>query len=103
MQIIQKLTNPGETALILAGQLNFLVRKDLQAALHNAQIEGIHHIILDLTQVSFIDCSALGILVQAKQELAEAQITLSFLTSPGRVSDVLKLLNSNKKLSIFPA
>jgi anti-anti-sigma factor len=93
MEIIHQQTKPGETALILTGTLNFMVRKEFQMALQGAQQEGIQHITLDLSQVSFIDCVGLGILASTKQELNEAQITLSLLTAPGRVFDVLKQMN----------
>lgn len=102
MEITKQSLNPGETTLILSGQLDFMVRKDFQAALQNAQAKGTQHVILDLTQVSFVDCAALGILVRAKQKLVKAQITLSILTSPGRVFDILQIMNLDKILSVIP-
>jgi anti-anti-sigma factor len=79
-----------------------MVRKDFHAAIQEAQAEGKQHIILDLAEVSFIDCAAVGILVRAKQELADAHIRLSLRTAPGRVLDVLKLLNVDKMLPVAP-
>lgn len=103
MEIKRQDPNPGETTLIITGQLDFMVRKDFHAAIQEAQAEGKEHIILDLAKVSFIDCAAVGILVRAKQELADAQIRLSLRTAPGRVLDVLKLLNVDKMLPVAPA
>jgi len=103
MEITRKGLNPGEITLIITGQLDFMVRKDFQAAIQEAQAEGTTHIIMDFSQVSFIDCAAVGILVRAKQELADAQIRLSLRTAPGRVFDVLKLLHVDKMLPVAPA
>ncbi|MEX0829497.1 MAG: STAS domain-containing protein [Nitrospirales bacterium] len=102
MEIKRKDPNPEEIILIITGQLDFLVRKDFQAAIQEAQAEGKQHIILDLTEVSSIDCTAVGILVRAKQELADAQIRLSLRTAPGHVLDVLKLLNVDTMLPVAP-
>ncbi len=99
IEIIKKQPTPGEMTLTLIGQLDFMVRKDFQAALKDISSEGVEQIILDITQVSAIDCTALGILIKAKQELAEAQTRLSLLTSPGRVFGILKALELEK---MFP-
>lgn len=102
MEITRKDLNPGEITLTITGQLDFMVRKVFQAAIQEAQAAGTQHIILDLAKVSFIDCAAVGILVRAKQELADAQIRLSLRTAPGRVLDILKLLNVDKMLPVAP-
>ena len=100
MEITRTDRNPGEITLSITGQLDFMVRKDFQVAIQESQAEGPTHLILDLSQVSFIDCAAVGILVRAKQDLSDAQITLSLRTAPGRVFDVLKLLNVDKMLPV---
>ena len=102
MEYTKKQTNPGETILILSGQLDFIVRKDFQAAIKNAQIEETQQVVFDLTHVSFIDCAAVGILVRGKHELAQAQITLSLIAAPGRGLTVLQAMNLGEMLSIVP-
>lgn len=100
MEITRTDLTPGEITLIITGQLDFMVRKDFQAAIQEALTTEPTHLILNLSQVSFIDCAAVGILVGAKQDPANAQITLSLRTAPGRVSDVLKFLNVDKIFSV---
>ncbi len=80
-----------------------MVRRELQSALQTTQTEGTKSVLLDLTEVSFIDCAALGILVKAKQELAESQITLSLIAAPGRVFDVLRTMNIDKMMTVTSA
>ena len=103
MEITKKQTNPKETVITFSGKLDFMVRKDFQAALQHSQTEEVQHIVLDFTQVSIIDCAAIGILVRAKQELSEAHITLSLLTLPGRAFDVLQAINVNDLFPIIQA
>ncbi len=102
MEFTKKQTNPAEIVLILSGKLDFMVRQDLQAAIKDAQTEETQHVILDLTNVSFIDCAAIGILVRAKHEFAQAKITLSLIAAPGRVFTVLQTMNLGEMLSIVP-
>ena len=103
MEFTIKQTNPGETVLIFSGQLNFMIRKDFQAAIKDVQTEETQQVILDLTNVSFIDCAAIGILVRAKHELAQAHITLSLIAAPGRVFNVLQTMNLGQMFSMVPA
>ncbi len=103
MEIKQTQTNPEEAVLLLSGRLDFMVRRELQSALQTTQIKGTKSVLLDLTEVSFIDCAALGILVKARLELAESQITLSLISSPGRVFDVLHTMNIDKMMTITSA
>ncbi len=103
MEIKQTQTKPEEAMLIFSGRLDFLVRRELQSALQKTQTEGIKSVVLDLTEVSFIDCAALGILVKTKHELAESEMTLSLIASPGRVFDVLHTMNIDKMMTITPA
>ena len=76
-----------------------MVRKEIQLALDQSQTEGIDHIILDLSQASFIDCAVVGIVMQAKQELTVAQMTFSLIVAPGSVFEVLKILEANTVIS----
>ncbi len=80
MEFLRTQTNPAETALIRSGQLDFLVRKDFQAIIQEAQTEETQHIILDLSKMSFMDCATIGILLKSKQALTKAHIALSHCT-----------------------
>ncbi len=100
MEINKTQTKPGETVLSLSGRLDFIVRRELQSALQNSQTEGTKDVLLDLTNVTFVDCAALGILVKSKQELADAHITLSIIAAPGSVFDVLHTMNIDKMMTI---
>ncbi len=103
VEINKTQTKPDEVVLMFSGRLDFTVRRELQSALQNTQTEGTKYVLLDLTAVSFIDCAALGILVRTKQELADAHITLSLISAPGRVFDVLQTMNIDKMMTITSA
>ena len=103
MGITNRQTNPGEVTLVFSGPFDFTVRKDFKIAFQEAQTEDTKHIILDLTDVSFIDCAAIGLVIQAKHEIETTEISLTVNAVPGRVFDVLKLLNLDEMFSVVPA
>jgi anti-anti-sigma factor len=61
--------------------------------------EGPKHIILDLSQIDFIDSSGLGALVQAAKKAQNANGTLQIVTN-ARVTQTVKLVRLEKFLSL---
>ena len=100
MEVTKKMPSPGEIVLALSGRLDFTVRKTFQSAIKEAQTEETRQIVLDLTNVSFVDCSALGIFIRAYQTLAQQQIALSIMASPGRVLDTLQTTHLDKMIPV---
>ena len=103
MEITKKHQNSEELLLTFSGRLDFTVRKPFQHAISEISSEKIKQVILDFTEVSFIDCSALGILLQAKQQLGETQTGLSIISTPGRVLDVLQSIHLDQMIPITTA
>lgn len=100
MEITKKLASPVEIVLALSGRLDFTVRKKFQSAIKEAQTEETRQIILDLTKVSFVDCSALGIFIRTYQTLTQQQIAFSIMASPGRVLDTLQTIHLDKMIPV---
>ena len=61
--------------------------------------EGPKHIILDLSQIDFIDSSGLGALVQLAKQAQTAEGTLQIVTN-ARVTQTVKLVRLEKFLSL---
>jgi len=60
------------------------------------------NLILDLSQISFIDSSGLGALVQLVKKLQNAGGSLQVVTNP-RVTQTVKLVRLEKFLSLQPS
>ncbi|NJL82900.1 MAG: STAS domain-containing protein [Chloroflexaceae bacterium] len=73
------------------------VRKVIGACLE----EGPHHLILELSEISFIDSSGIGALVQLVKKAQDAGGSLQIVTSP-RVTQTVKLARLEKFLSLQP-
>ena len=64
--------------------------------------EGPKHIILDLSQIDFIDSSGLGALVQLAKQAQSAGGTSQIVTN-ARVTQTVKLVRLEKFLSLQPS
>jgi anti-anti-sigma factor len=64
--------------------------------------EGPKHIILDLSQIDFVDSSGLGALVQLAKQAQTATGTLQIVTN-ARVTQTVKLVRLEKFLSLCPS
>ena len=67
--------------------------------LSNCIDEGPKHIVLDLSQIDFVDSSGLGALVQLVKKAQTAQGTLQ-IVSNARVTQTVKLVRLEKFLSL---
>ncbi len=63
--------------------------------------EGPKHIILDLSQIDFVDSSGLGALVQLAKQAQNANGTFQIVTN-ARVTQTVKLVRLEKFLSLQP-
>ncbi len=90
-----------ETVILhMDGRFDFGARKTFKVAMDEAVNERMP-IILDLGQVSFVDSSALGLLVIAHQNLKNKKIPFSLLNPQTYVRQVLDLANVAKMIPIY--
>src|SRR5207249_4366618 len=78
----------GMVIIRLAGELDLYNADEVGAALGEAAGEAPERLVVDLTEVSFVDSTALAALVEAKKEVRPA--TQFVLAAPG--TDVLRAL-----------
>src|SRR3954447_24064469 len=61
----------GATVVSLAGELDLYNAEDVRAALLECCAEDPSVLVLDLAEVTFIDSTALGVLIEARSRLAD--------------------------------
>ena len=93
-----------EDAVILhmEGRFDFGARKVFKEGMDQAIKEGMP-VILDLGQISFVDSSALGLLVISHQNLKIKKIPLYLVNPQTYVRQVLDLANVAKMIPIYQA
>jgi len=85
----------------LTGLLDAFSEPTFRKILSGKIDEGLKHIILDLSQIDFVDSSGLGALVQLAKHAQNAEGTMQIVTN-ARVTQTVKLVRLEKFLSLQP-
>jgi anti-anti-sigma factor len=89
------------TILTLSGRFEFQARQPFQTAIENAKRSNPRQIILNFSEVPFINSAGLGLLMVAHTSLQKDNIRLSLeVTEEGYVLQVLTLANIGQKIPI---
>ena len=83
----------------LTGLLDAFSEPTFRKVLGSKIEEGPKNIILDLSQIDFVDSSGLGALVQLAKQAQTAEGTLQIVSNP-RVTQTVKLVRLEKFLSL---
>jgi anti-sigma B factor antagonist len=85
----------------VAGEIDLATAPELAAAL-TTKPHGVQHVIVNLTEVSFIDSSGLKTLVEYQGDLTRRHITLQVVSPPtSHVHRVLELTNLINALGVI--
>jgi len=99
MQITQQ-EKAGTMVFTLSGRMDFQARHEFPQAMDNAKLARPNRIVLNFSQVSFIDSGGLGLLLLAHKSLKEDKIRLSIDVTEGYVKKILTLRNIGEKIPI---
>jgi len=93
----------GELALIsVSGELDLYTAQRLQARIDEAGAVGADTVIVDLSEVSFIDSTALAVLVQETMRLEGRGSSLVLVTNDPRTKRVVEVTGLNRVLRTYP-
>jgi anti-sigma B factor antagonist len=99
LSIDLKTEDGGETLVFkLRGSLDLATAPTVRAALAEATEKGSHHLIVDLTQLEFLDSTGLGVLIGAHRRAAERGGSFRLVVSEGPIS---RLLNITGLIAVF--
>ena len=93
-------TVDGNTILHLDGRFDFGARKAFKESVDRASEEG-SPIGMDLEKVTFVDSSALGLLVICHQNLKNKNVSFFLVNPQTYVKQVLELANIGKMIPIY--
>ena len=96
-QVIQE-----TTVLDLRGRFDFSARREFESAIRRVQNGPFHRVVLNLKAVTFLDSTALGMLVMAHQALLLRQVCLSMVNPSTLIQQVLDLANVSQMIPIYP-
>jgi anti-anti-sigma factor len=90
----------GHNILHLDGRFDFGARKTFKEAIDSA-VETGNPVVLDLGKVTFVDSSALGLLVISHQNLKNKKISFYLVNPQTYVKQVLDLANIGKMIPTY--
>ena len=92
----------GELALIsVSGELDLYTAQRLQARIDEAGAVGADTVVVDLSEVSFIDSTALAVLVQETRRLEGRGRSLVLVTNDPRTKRVVEVTGLNRVLRTY--
>jgi anti-sigma B factor antagonist len=99
---MQIATTPGSDRYIVtvSGEVDLATSPDLDAAVIAGLESGTNSVIIDLTDVSFMDSSGLGVIVRALKRCREAEIELDLVISNDRVLKVFGITGLDQVIPI---
>jgi anti-anti-sigma factor len=100
MKIIQEVQEQTVT-LKLEGNFTYTQRKAFQDAFKAPGTQNVEHIIIDLSQVAFLDSAALGLLMITHRQLLADKRRLSLAYPQPTVRQIIELANLHKTIPLI--
>jgi len=91
----------GAVVLELEGRFDFSARREFKETIDRAQEGEARRLILDLGGLTFIDSSALGMLVVAHQNIKLKQGQICLVNPQSYVRQILDLANVPKMIPVY--
>ena len=92
--------HPGQTRLVLAGELDIASAEDLEKQLAAAEVDSPATLVLDLRRVEFIDSTGIRTLVAADERARSQGRRLAMVRGPNAVARILAVTQLDQHLEI---
>lgn len=100
MTITEEILHQTAT-LKLEGSFTYTQRKLFQDTLKTLSAQHVDHIVIDLTQVPFLDSAALGLLMITHRQLVADKRKLSLAHPQATVRQIIELANLHKTIPLL--
>lgn len=100
---ITKEVNNRTVTLKLEGNFTYTQRKPFQEMLKSVVVDGVDQIVIDLSQIAFLDSAALGLLMISHRQLQAEKRTLSLAYPHPTVRQILEMANLHRTIPLIDA
>lgn len=101
LQIDREADGPHEI-LLLQGELDIATQTDLRAAIDDALRAGRVDLVVDLNGTTFIDSTALGVLIAGRRKAHAAKGSFTILCEQPRVLRVFEITRTDRVFNLLP-
>jgi anti-sigma B factor antagonist len=96
--------DPGLAVLVVGGEVDYEVSPQLKARLMKAIKAGTRRLVLDLTDVSFIDSTAIGVIAGAVERLDElGGGSVAVVSTHEKVMQIFEITGLDNVLTVHPS
>lgn len=81
----------NHTVIAVSGEVDIATADSLDAEITQVLADGAHHLVVDLSDVGFLDSTGLGVLVKALKRAREAGGTLAIVVTAERIAKVFRI------------
>jgi anti-anti-sigma factor len=92
---------PGTTSVAVAGEVTFSNVTDFDRALGQALDDGARNLVIDLTDVPFIDSSGLSALLTASAETRDRGGVVALVIAEGQPPSIFRFRGVDRLLSLY--
>jgi anti-sigma B factor antagonist len=86
----------------LSGSLDIATSPTVRAALNEASDHGNHRLVVDLSNVDFLDSTGLGALIGAQRRAKEVDGDVRVVAREGQILRLLRITGLLKVFSVYP-
>lgn len=94
--------NNQHTVLSVVGEVDLSTSPQLDGAIIDAVDQGIVHLTIDFTEVTFLDSSGLSVIVKGLKRTREVNATFDVVTANERVLKVFSITGLDSVVTIYP-
>jgi anti-sigma B factor antagonist len=92
----------GVVAVAVSGEIDLFTAPELKAAIADAIDGGSTRIVVDLTQTTFLDSTALGVLIGAVKRLRSSEGALSIVNTDATIAKTFEITGLDQIFTIRP-
>jgi anti-sigma B factor antagonist len=96
-------TSDGVFVIALSGEVDLYTAPEFKQQLIEAVDEGAKHVVIDLSETTFIDSTTLGVLVGGVRRLREHDGDLSLVCSDRNITKIFEITGLDRVFSIAPS
>ena len=102
MELQVETRQQGDVAVLAAsGEVDVFTAPDLDAELTSLVAQGSPRVVVDLSAVTFLDSTGLGVLVKALKGIREAGGTLHLVVTSDRIRKIFDITGLDASLPLF--
>ncbi len=90
----------GVFVIALSGEVDLYTAPEFKQQVINAVDEGARHVVVDLSETTFIDSTTLGVLIGGVRRLREHDGDLSLVCSDRNISKIFEITGLDRVFSI---